>query len=62
MISALTRVDNWVLALSVPGAAQGEFYRVFTRLGETWKTLVIPATRQTDDGRHGTRPSWCGYR
>ena len=43
MISALTRVGNRVLALSVPGAAQGEFYRVFTRLGETRKTLVIPA-------------------
>ena len=27
VISALTRVGNRVLALSVPGAAQGEFYR-----------------------------------
>ena len=52
MISALTRVGNRVLALSVPGAAQGEFYRVFTRLGETRKTLVIPAAMQMDDGRY----------
>jgi hypothetical protein len=52
VISALTRVDNRVLELSVPGAAQGEFYRVFTRLGETRKTLVIPAAMQMDDGRY----------
>ena len=52
MISALTRVDNRVLALSVPGAAPGEFYLVFTRPGETRKTLVIPAAMQMGDGRH----------
>ena len=52
MISALTRVDNRVLELSVPGAAQCEFFLVFTRLGETWKTFVIPAARQNDDGRY----------
>jgi hypothetical protein len=34
VITALTRVDNRVLALSVPSAAQGEFYRVFTRPGK----------------------------
>ena len=50
MISALTRVDNRVLALSVPGAAPGEFYRVYTGLGETQKTLVIPAAMHMDDG------------
>ena len=47
MISALT-----VLELSVPGAAQGEFYMVFTRPGETRKTLVIPTAMQMDDGRY----------
>ena len=52
MISALTRVDNRVPELSVPGAAQGEFYRGLHQTRGDVEDARHSGGDEMDDGRY----------